>query len=323
MRSDHLPTALRVQARRARAKWREREDAVIAGVRRTVREAERTTLDVLQLGDSMLTWSHPDDRDKRLFPEMVRGAFPERDVVAVHGPGYHMGVYERILRLIIERGHRPKLVIVPLTYRQAAQMWVHHPRNGYPYAMDHLDRLIGTRPPTWRLRAPRQVPDPAVMEAFRALSHPCLWEGPRDNGTFVDLIRGGSRGDPETIRHTYAYLHGERITASHLGVRRVEEFGAFTRSVGIPVVAYENPVNVETGAAAWGDQFRAHAQHNVTVLSDALLRGTRELGLVARTGTSVGADSFIDPEDGIEHQRDEGRLMLAEALAELARTGGW
>jgi hypothetical protein len=306
-----------------RQELRTREDPVIANLRRGLREARRAGgLDVLQLGDSMLTWRHPSDVDQRLFPAMIQDALPDRRVIAIHGPGYHMGVYERILRNLVARGRVPKLVIVPLTYRQCAQMWDRHPRNGYAHATKHLDRLSrrGRPTPVW---APAQAKDPAVMDAFRALQHPCLWEGPRDNGTFIDLIRGGRRGDPETVAHTYAYLHGEALRPDLDAVVRVTRFGAYTAALGIPVVAYENPVNVETGEKHWGEKFTRQTERNIQLVSDALVVGTGPLGRVARTGTTVGAESFIDPDDGIEHQRGDGRAMLARSVAELVASAGW
>lgn len=308
-------------ARRMRRRLRQEEDPVVANARRLV-AASRDGLDVLQLGDSMLTWHHPDDADPRLFPEMVAGVFAGRRFASFHGPGYHAGVYHRFLALLAARERLPRLLIVPLTYRQCAQMWDRHPRNGYAYAMAQLDGVLASRRPGWAIAARRQRKDPAVMERFRGFRHPCEWEGPRTNGEFIDAIKG-AEPTPTTVRLTYTYLHGEALDPDRPAVRRVEELGRFAADLGVPVIAYENPVNVETGASVCGEQFVSHTQRNVEIVSQALLAGGGDLIRVCRTGTSSPASSFVFAEDGVEHQRDTGRLMLAGAIAEHAAATGW
>lgn len=294
---------------------------MVANARRLLRSV-RSETDVVQLGDSMLSWCHPDDDDQRLFPQMVRESLGHRHYVSVHGPGYHMGIYHRYLKMLAMQGTLPRLLIVPLTYRQCAQMWSRHPRNGYAFATAKLDEFLTRGRPAWSMIARRQRKDPAAMAQFRALTHPCRWEGTKTNGEFIDLIRNGSRDDA-TIRHTYAYLHGEALNPRQFAVRRVEDFGRYAASLGVPVIAYENPVNVETGSSAWGEHFRAHTQRNIDIVSQALLAGAGRLGRVCRTGTTVGADSFVFPHDGIEHQRDTGRLLLAAAIVQEAASTGW
>lgn len=275
---------------------------------RDARRLIRSDADVVMLGESVLVWVGPHDRDRRTLPVMVRdGLRPVATLVSVSGGGYHAELLAAYLDLLAGLPHRPRAVVLPLWLRGRLRPWIEHPRFGHHDALVRL-RRVDPSSPAWRVRGSlRRGGD---WSAYYAVPYETLL-GPGTVGDYVLPLKGRQVTGDERLRLLYAYHHGGLV-----------EPGGFTalataaRHLGVPVVAYQAPVPVVTGERVLPG-LTERVAHNFA-LADAAFRSVLDVP-VLQTGTSFAEDEFIDPADASEHLNAKGRRRLAELLVAEVR----
>jgi hypothetical protein len=275
---------------------------------RDVRRLLRSHADVVMLGESVLVWVGPDDRDRRTLPMMVRdGLRPDASLVSVSGGGYHAELLAAYLEVLAGLPRRPRAVVLPLWVRGRLRPWVEHPRFGHHDALARLRRLDPTTP-AWRVRGSlRRGGDWA---AYHAVPYETLL-GPGTVGDYVLPLKGHRVSGDERLRLLYAYHHGGLVEPAAFAA-----LGTAARALDVPVVAYQAPVPVGTGERVLPGLTERVARN--LALADAAFRSALDVP-VLQTGTSFGDDEFIDPTDASEHLNEKGRRRLAELLVAEVR----
>jgi len=275
-----------------------------------LRDARRllgTRADVVMLGESVLVWVGPHDKDRRTLPAMVAdGLKPEWSLTAVSGGGYHADLLTAYLELLARLPHRPRAVVLPLWTRGRLQPWIDHPRFGHHDALQRL-RHLDPATASWRVRG--SLKRGGNWGAYYQVPYETLL-GPGTVGDYARPLKDGSVTGDERLRLLYAYHHG--------GVIEPTAFTALGRAagaLGVPVVVYQAPVSVATGERVLPGLAQRVAENFAA--ADAAFRAGLDVP-VLQTGTAFGEDAFIDPTDGSEHLNEQGRRHLADLLvAEL------
>lgn len=276
-----------------------------------LRDARRllgSRADVVMLGESVLVWVGPHDKDRRTLPAMVAdGLEPDASLVAVSGGGYHAELLAAYLELLGRLPHRPRAVVLPLWVRGRLQPWMDHPRFGHHDALQRL-RLLDPATAPWRVRG--SLKRGGDWAAFYRVPYETLL-GPGTVGDYAVPLKDGSVTGDERMRLLYAYHHGGVVEPSAFTT-----LGAAARALEVPVVVYQAPVSVVTGervlpglAQRVADNFAA---------ADAAFRAALDVP-VLQTGTAFGEEAFIDPTDGSEHLNEKGRRELADLLVAEVR----
>ena len=276
-----------------------------------LRDARRllgSTADVVMLGESVLVWVGPHDRDRRTLPRMVAdGLAPDASLVAVSGGGYHAELLTAYLELLARLPHRPRAVVLPLWVRGRLQPWIDHPRFGHHDALQRLRGLDATTA-AWRVRG--SLKRGGDWGAYYRVPYETLL-GPGTVGDYAVPLKDGSVTGDDRLRLLYAYHHGGVIEATAF-----TRLGAAAAALDVPVVVYQAPVSVQTGERVLPG-LTARVAENLAA-ADAAFRAALDVP-VLQTGTAFGEDEFIDPTDGSEHLNERGRRRLAGLLVEGVR----
>lgn len=268
--------------------------------------------DILELGDSMVSWVAPYDSDKRPFHRMLKDSFgPATTFLAVHGGSYNPLIYNEYVRLLEWQPARP-LVILPLCVRVHTLPWIEHPLYGHRRASDFLS-TVDASTPLRRIRKGLEPPTPTDFARFHALKFP-TWAGDLTIGDYLRQLKGADRSDEDAARLLYAFHHGGEIERGD-PLEKLRELGGRLRRLGVRVVAYQTPVPVEKGVELHGSSFYELAERNFATLESAFESGYGRVP-VLRTGLSAPTAHFIDWRDGSEHLNQHGRAAIAAAVVD-------
>jgi len=290
------------------------DNGAVRRARALSRLARTKPIDILQLGDSVVSWIAPYDSDRRPIHRMLKDSFgPEIMTHTAHAGSYNPLIFNQFVRMLEGHGARP-LVILPLSVRASTLTLLEHPAYGQKQASRFLSTVDATTP----LRKIRQgFPPPTQSDfaRFHELRHP-TWAGDLTIGDYIRGLKSAELNEEEAGRLLYAYLHGgEVVQGPPLDV--VRELGERLRTLGLPVVAYQTPVPVEKGVELHGPEFYALAERNFEVLEDAFVAGYGDVSIV-RTGLTAPTTHFIDWHDGTEHLNELGRTAVTAAVVDAA-----
>jgi hypothetical protein len=307
---------LRARARRYRQAHDSPELASLRGLVRSLTDGPAP--DVLYFGDSLTLFRAPYDADPTLLPEMIFAQLPGTTAnLAIRGASYHPGMFRAYLSRMAALAARPRVIIVPLSIRVASAPWAYHP--GYAYT-DEIERIRSIDPSTpWRKIRGAAIPlDETRFEALDARVHEIAFGKTRTIGEFRLLLSGVARTATQRdvrVRNLVAFHHGERLDPSAGPIDQLRFFAAELTDLGVPVVAYQTPINHEYGERLFGPEFTHHVVRNQDVMLQAFREGDGGRAKVLETGLSLANDQFIDPADGTEHINQHGRKRFADAIA--------
>jgi hypothetical protein len=316
--SSRLRPAISRTADKVRRQIARVDNPEVRNARTLARLSRTSSVDILALGDSMVSWTAPYDSDARPFHRMLKDSFgPEATTLAVHGGSYNPPLYNQYVRML--EGHSaPPLVILPLTPRVRTLPWIEHPAHGHQRASHFLSTVDATTP-LRRIRKGFTPPTPSDFEQFYALKF-STWAGDLTIGDYVRPLKRNELSEDESARLLYAYHHGGEIEPG-APLDMVRELGDRLRRLGASVVVYQTPVPVEKGVELHGQQFYELAERNFAVLEDAFVSGYGDVPVV-RTGLTAPTTHFIDWRDGSEHLNELGRSVVASAVVDATRAHG-
>lgn len=278
--------------------------------RMLLRQARKDNIDILELGDSMVSFVAAYDTDKRPLHRMLKDAFdPGAQFVAVHGGSYNPPIYDQYLRLLEGTQSRP-IIILPLTVRVRTLPWIEHPLYGHKRAVDFLTS-VDAQGPLRKVRLGLTAPTADEFKRFRALKFP-TWMGDLSIGDYILRAKDASLSKDDVAKILYAYHHGgEIVTGGSLDM--VRALGERLRRLDVPVIVYQTPVPVEKGVELYGQSFYDLAERSFATLEDAFRAGYGDIETL-KTGLNVPTEDFIDWRDGSEHVNDRGRSVIARAV---------
>lgn len=276
--------------------------------------------DVVQFGDSMLSVVAADEPDRTKLRAMAPQEINQRRsgtrVLVIDGPSYGAHIISGFLRLMTQFEHRP-IVVVPLLQRTCFSPWIEHPVYGHK---DTLAMLAAIDPTAarWHIRGGRAKPEAAEFEAFMDVPH-ATFLGDWTVGDYVRPLLDQSRwtglDDPERLRMLYGYHFTGRLTDDDPLVAPVEQMGRLLAQLDVPVVTYQTPIPVAFGNQLFGERFGQVVGDNYDVLERAFRRGLGRDIDVIQSGTVFSPSDSVDPTDGSEHLRADGRRRLAQMIA--------
>lgn len=267
--------------------------------------------DLVHFGDSSLLHIAHDDSDPRRLGELLADELGVRSA-QFYGPGYSPALFAQVARLL-HQGPRPRAVVVSFGLRTSTHAHViEHPFYSYRRAVSVLaeaDRLS----PRILTRSYKTLPSAAEYAPYEALAHVSPWPMLDTIGAYRARLRGYAMAQSpvELQRTLFAYFHGEYSDNSR-GLEHWADLGRQLSGFGVPVVAYRCYMPVELGSTLLGERFREHVNANFGLIEQSFRAGfTGDLEVIDRPLPDA---AFVDPYDGTEHLRLEGRRMVVEAV---------
>lgn len=268
--------------------------------------------DLLYFGDSSLLHVAAFDPDSRRMGELLEAELGLR-TAQFYGPGYSPELFAQVVRLLQDRP-RPKAVVVSFGLRTSTHTHViEHPFYAYRRAVSVLTSAERLSPAILR-HAYKRLPSDADYDQFRALPHRSAWPMAATIGEYRSLLKGYAEDKaPRELQQTlFAYFHGE-YSAGSRGLANWTELGRQLEALGVPVVAHRCYMPVELGSALLGPEFREHIDANFSAIEASFRAGFA--GPLEVVDRPLPNEVFINPYDGTEHLRLEGRRMVVEAVA--------
>ncbi len=279
---------------------------------RDVRRLLAGTPDVLYLGESVLTFVGPHDKDQRNLPAMVQAELGgEVSVLALHGGGYHADLLATYLEIAATVPHRPRVLVVPLWVRGRFVPWIEHPRFGHKEVLETLKQIEPGRAPRGSLRRAGAE----EFERYYRLPHPTL-VGELMVGDYARPLKAGALPPEEHLRLLYAHHHGGLLEPGSPQLDAVTRLGRAAQALGCPVVTYQTPLCIATGERVLGPAFTTRVAQNFAAMDQAYRLGAGPDASILATGRAFEDSEFIDPADGSEHLNEAGRRRLARILAD-------
>lgn len=283
--------------------------------------------DVLFFGDSVITAFSICDSGPALIPDVLAQMLG-REVVTIAHWAYSPIVYQDYVKLLRTTAHRPRLVVLPVNVRVFSEQFYRNPDFHFRQRRMRVRRAaLGLVPgdfPGWLLgRVREEIDDELYHRAPVEIDGKVL--GSNDDierRAKIDEVLECLDGpydyhDELKLRFTYHYMG--RIPEDHPVFADLERTVEELKALGIPVLAYITPIDVEEGTRYVGPRFATRVAENVATVASALDR--LEIPY-ENLYLDVGAEDFIDKAYACEHMNQVGRARVAERLARRIRSEG-
>lgn len=315
------PPQVSAMRRRARVLRRRLDNLEVRRARRMMARLRESPVDVLAIGDSVWAYTAPYDEDQRHLAEMIADNLgSEITMHAAVGAGYNANLIDAYLGLAQRGGFRPKVVVVPLTWRLVTVAWGEHPNYTYREAVKAINRMPGDIP-LWRIRKAVRPASAGDFDAYDKIEITAFGET-APIGDFRRRLKQAERfGLDRAAREklAYAFHHGERVAPDAPRLEAVRQMGRRIASMGSRVVTYETGLLLERGEELHGPVFRTQSLESHKAVRDAFQEGFGDSVEILQTGASFSTEEFIDPEDGVEHYNAAGRLHLTELIVDAIK----
>lgn len=267
------------------------------------------------IGDSSLYWTGPGDSSRSHLSDMIQAELEGVRCLPMSAGGYNGRIIKAYLAALERCRSRPRAVLVPTSVQMATTVWLAHPEFGYETHAEQLTALIESG-----ARLPRKLEPPSIeqWDAYHRMPAPSR-TGAQWNVGEVQMVAGTRGATPaqkaDRLRHNMDLHWAERLEPDSPGVRLVAELGSTLRSMGLPSLAYIQPVNHELVGDMLGAGLGEHMERNASLVEAAFREGIGDLGTVVNSITDSPPDEFFDP----VHLNYEGRRRFAERIAASLR----
>lgn len=293
----------------------------LRSARELVARLDAGPLDVLYLLDSTAFFVSPDDSDQRTLNQMViDGLGPGVSVHSFGQAGYHPRLYRAFVDLLRHTDQRP-VVVHSLWARSTWIPWAEHPM----YARDQVTRTIQRaadrkgRP--GRIWAPIAPPNDRSMAELDAKPFTTAL-GTRTIGEYrLPLKDPAAHGldKQEWSRLAYAFHQTGRVEPDSPYLHAYTDLSRDLATLGCRVVTYHVPMPVEGTVARFGPEMAELAARNFDLVERAYAAGGADT-IAVGGGTDFPLSAYLDPDDGVEHINEAGRIPFAERIAEAVKT---
>lgn len=280
--------------------------------------------DVLWFGDSTIRFTGDRDKDKTGIDQFF-GARSKLSVCTIASPGFSAQIFSQYVRLLAITRFKPRLVVITVNLRSFSDSLAKRPSVSFPLRRiytdyraskvfawrDYLDyRFLGREDrltDVWN-RSP-VVRDGVIIGTNRQVM---------DAGRIDELLdyapeREKLFSKQLALKFRYHYLMD--VNDNDTMVARLKETGTYLGKLGIPVLLYATPINMQDGEGYVGTGFRAKVENNLAQIAS---------GTAAPNVTFLDLHSllestrFVHKKDVFEHLDTEGRKTVGERVADEA-----
>ena len=278
--------------------------------------------EVLLLGDSVVERISRYDGDQRTLDRILGELFTgQLRVGCISHTAYNLRIFEALLRALGQLPARPKLIILPINLRSFSPQWFHNPVWQLTHEMDSIEQFIakgGKNPMLEReSRSTYSLGWYFVPVKYPASDFTRL-------GQFLEVIyakpkRAKPKNEAARLQRKkqifiFHYLHPLSPTHPLLGnLKRVIELSANLR---VALLAYFTPLNYQAGQKIVGEAFLETVNANLALVQEVFASAAgKETKRLVDFSQLLSVEHFFHEEEASEHLNQEGRRILAEAIA--------
>lgn len=195
---------------------------------------------VLYLGDSTLKTFHNLDGDKSSIPEML-GKMVNKNVVGMSSGGYHLEMYNLIVKYVVDNNIKVDTIIIPLNMRQFSAQWT-----GEPWSQFNCERYILNHDILWSIA---YKPLSVYSDFFGDKRAQDVYYNEKvyDYNAYAGIVRDFAVGfkTPDTIktRKKIVFHYRYKIDPSHRRIKALEELCQTSKRHHQNILFYVTPVD--------------------------------------------------------------------------------
>lgn len=278
---------------------------------------ERSSPEILYLGDSVIERIAHDDSDRRTLGDMVVDA--ARDIAKVRvisHSAYHPAIYEALLQTLSILNNRPKLVVLPINLRCFSPQWDLNPEWQFTEEINLLRDFVSKVPNTIP-RKPRRTISRDMLNDFENLKVNYPLSSLNKIGHFRLIVNSSPASDVQRtfrLQQIFIYHYMFPLKSNHRKLLALTRILRLLRRLGIKHLLYFTPINYLAGQRFVGEHFREAIKEQTALISDALKPLVNSDVTIRDYSLSFDDAKFFHNDIANEHINDVGRIELAKRI---------
>ena len=276
--------------------------------------------DLLCFIDSTNYHTAPNDRDARPTTQMMHRQLPEWTLGVLCNGAYHPEIHLAFIRYMLEKGFRPKAVILCLNMRSLSMEW--DPNPAYQFERQRMilrEGGLGSkifRRPLVVFKAPGHDLHSIGQATYENMP---VYDGAERIGTVRDF-----RGDrykqvnEQNMIRMIRFLYMYPLPDDHRKILALREIGELLGRAGVPGIVYFTPIDYAFCEKVIGPRFTTKLGRNIgriqSLLSDTSL-DFLDLSFALDSPNFYWKNYFYPN----EHLNETGRRFVAEKVATKVR----
>jgi hypothetical protein len=289
-----------------------------------MKEFNSRPIDVLFFGDSTIRFTGERDINR----DGIDTFFQQRSglsICAIASQGFSAILYSQYVRLLDATKYRPKLVIIPINLRVFSDSVAKRPSSSFPLRQiytryrasgvfawrDYLQyRFLGLEDRlnnNWR--------DQPVMHGTVNLGTNSQILAASRIDEWLDYAPEREQRYARQLGIKFRYHYMMHIDSKDQMLGYLEDTLDHLKKLGIPVLLYLTPINVQDGERYVGTEFSEQVYRNVSVIKGRIVAHGETVIDLSR---SLDPSFFIHKRDVFEHLNTGGREFVAQQVAQVA-----
>ena len=283
---------------------------------RLLDKAVSRKMDVIFFCDSTNFAYGLQDADKRPISRMLQDIMPERQVLTLDHGAFNMDIYLAFCRYIARGKNRPNAIIIPINMRSFSPGW--DQRSDWQF---EEERFFLNHPHLRPFFKPLAVfkavsTNEISLEQYNQTSVYCDEELVGTVREFDFMCTDPNAVADDDIRKKCIFQYMYPLRPDHRKLRSMLEIVKILNSVGVRLILYITPLDMETGQKCLPGRFSDRVGANIELVK-TLLRNQNVEPL--DLSQSIPAENFSWTVYPNEHLDQHGRLFVADSLAKTLR----
>jgi len=289
-----------------------------------MKEFNSRPVDVLFFGDSTIRFTGERDVNRDGIDTFFLNQ-SGLSICAIASQGFTAILYSQYVQLLDSTRYRPKLVIIPVNLRVFSDSVAKRPSTSFPLRQIYTRyRAIGVF--EWRdyLKYRFLGLEDRLNNEWR--NQPVV-HGTVNLGTNGEILAASRIDEPldyaperepqyaRQLAIKFRYHYMMPVETNDPMLKRIEETLGHLKKLGIPVLLYLTPINVQDGDRYVGTEFSEQVFRNVSVIKGRIAAHGETVIDLSR---SLDPSFFIHKRDVFEHLNTDGREFVAQQVAQVA-----
>ncbi len=272
--------------------------------------------EIIFLGDSVIDSVAESDKDKSSIVAIISKMNPSLTIRALTHGGYHLGVYEVILKNISKSKLKPKIIIIPINLRSFSPGWDMLP----VYQFEREQFYFSTS----RLLAYFYKPL-AIMKAINTnavtyseyLELP-VYYGNRKIGMVSEFDNFSKFNviNDKNIRDKFIFDYMYDLSNEHRKIKSMLNIINTAKNNNIQLYIYVTPIDIDNGVKYVGNDFVRQTKKNSNYICYLIKKENLPCLNLSQGLNSSNFNYSVYPN---EHLNEKGRRFVAEKISELLK----
>ncbi|MEE9604738.1 MAG: hypothetical protein V3V70_04125 [Candidatus Scalindua sp.] len=285
---------------------------------RSMTKKENPCLDVLIIGDSVMSVVSTKDNNKTNLFEMLLTklkSYEDLKVDGIYHTGFHFGTFYLILHLFNFFNKLPSLVVLPINIRSFLPQWDKHP----DYHKDPICEIYNfLRSSDYDFGNTYGIEKPTTYDDYITTKENYPFLSIKSNGEFlawVDRKTGDQKEYFERYRQIFIWHHLASIDDKNRKYLFLKQIIELLTQNGVKLYCYITPINYLKAEEFVGIDFKYYFEKNISIIKQLFLNKEKtNLCFFNDFSRLLKPSYFIHENESAEHLNIRGRRNLTDMV---------